>query len=164
MIRHDPYAVSPPQESFDYIVDDEPLRRAAPGSPTLLETAHSAIRLAPDSFYRNWRNEYVAVREEIGVFQGLGPVTILRVQGAVVLHPRGFGADVLDFEAIVIDPAGEAIVSMGVGHACRAPVQRKLARVLDWYRTELRLRDGNLPPLLTAFEFWTDSKPLRRAS
>lgn len=164
MIRHDPYAVSPPQEPFDYVVDDEPLRRAPPGSLTLLETAYSALRLAPDSLFRNWRNEYVTVREEIGLVHGGDPVAVLHVQGAIFLHPRGFGADVLDFEATVIDPAGEAVVSVGVGGAHRAPVQRKLAKVLDWYRTELKLRDDNALPLLTVFELWTDGRPLRRAS
>ena len=164
MIRHDPYAVSPPQEEFDYIVDDEPLRRAPPHSPTLLETAHSALRLAPDSLFRKWRNEYVSVREEIGFLFGLGPVAVLRIHGAIFLYPRGFGADVLDFEATVIDPVGEAVVSVGVGGVHRAPVQRKLAKVLDWYRTEIKLRDDNSSPLLTAYELWTDGRPLRRAS
>ena len=164
MIRHDPYAVSPPREPFDYIVDDEPLRRAPPGSPRLLETAHSALRLAPDLLFRNWRNEYVSVREEIGFLCGLGPVAVLHIHGAIFLYPRGFGADVLDFEATVIDPAGEAIVSVGVGGAHRAPVQRKLAKVLDWYRTEIKLRDSNSSPLLTVYELWTDGRPLRRAS
>ena len=164
MIRHDPYAVSPPRESFDYIVDDEPLRRAPPGSPTLLDAAHSALRLAPDSLFRNWRNEYVTVREEIGLVHGPGPVTVLHIQGAIFLYPRGFGADLLDFEATVIDPAGEAVVSVGVGGAHRSPVQRKLAKVLDWYRTEVKLRDDNASPLLTVYELWTDGRPLRRAS
>jgi hypothetical protein len=164
LIRHDPYAVSPPQEPFDYIVDDEPLRRTPPGSPTLLETAHSALRLAPDSLFRNWRNEYVSVREGIGFLYGHGPVAVLRIRGAIFLYLRGFGADVLDFEATVIDPAGEAVVSVGVGGAHRAPVQRKLAKVLDWYRTERQLRDSNSSPLLTVFELWTDGQPMRRAS
>jgi hypothetical protein len=164
LIRHDPYAVPPPQEEFDYIVDDEPLRRAPPHSPTLLETAHSALRLAPDSLFRKWRNEYVSVREEIGFLFGLGPVAVLRIHGAVFLYPRGFGADVLDFDATIIDPAGEAIVSVGVGGTHRASVQRKLAKILDWYGTEIKLRDSNSPPLLTVFELWTDGRPLRRAS
>jgi hypothetical protein len=164
LIRHDPYAVSPPQEPFDYIVDDEPLRREPPGSPTLLETAHSALRLAPDSLFRNWRNEYVSVREEIGFLYGHGPVAVLHIRGAIFLYPRGFGADVLDFDATIIDPAGEAVVSVGVGGAHRAPVQRKLAKVLDWYRTEIKLRDSNSSPLLTVFELWTDGRPMRRAS
>jgi hypothetical protein len=164
LIRHDPYAVSPPQEPFDYIVDDEPLRRAPPGSPTLLETAHSALRLAPDSLFRNWRNECMTIREEIGLVHGLGPVAVLHINGAIFLYPRGFGADILDFEATVIDPAGEAIISVGVGGAHRAPVQQKLAKVLDWYRTEIKLRNSNSSPLLTVFELWTDGRPLRRAS
>lgn len=164
MIRHDAYAVSPPCESFGYIVDDEPLQRAPPASTRLLEEAHSAVRLAPDSCYRNWRNEYVTVREEIGVVRRLGPATVLRVQGAIFLYPRGFGADLLDFEATVVDPAGEAIVSVGAGHAQRVAVHRKMALVLDWYRAELNLREENMPPLLTAIEFWTDCKPMRRAS
>ena len=106
----------------------------------------------------------VTIREEIGLVHGLGPVAVLNINGAIFLYPRGFGADVLDFEATVIDPAREAIVSVGVGGAHRAPVQRKLAKVLDWYRTEIKLRDNSSSPLLTVFELWTDGRPLRRAS
>jgi hypothetical protein len=164
MIRHDPYAVQPPQESFDYVVDDEPIRRTPPGSPTLLEPAHSALRLAPDSPYRNWRNEYLIVREETGIFNDLGMVTVLRICGAVFLRPRGFGADILDFEAMVIDPAGEAVVSVGVGGAHRAAIQRKLSKALDWYRTEIKLRDENAQPLLTVSELWTGGELVRMAS
>ena len=164
MIRFDPYAVPPPAEPFDYVVDDEPIRRTPPGNPRLLQEDHSALRLSPDSAYRAWRNEYVMVREEIVAFHRLVSVTVLRVQGSVYLHPRGSGVDVLDFEAALLDPAREALISVATGGADRGAVKRKVLKVLDWYRSELKLRDSGEKPLLTATELWFGEDTTRRAS
>jgi hypothetical protein len=164
VIRHDPYAVSPPREPFDYVVDDEPIRRAPVGSPRLLDDEHSALRLAPDSLFRSWRNEYVTVREDVGIFDRIAPVIVLKICGAVYLYPRGIGADLLDFEASVVDPAGQSIISVGAGQAHRVAVGHKIVRVLDWYRAEMKLREKGSAPLLTAFQLWTGTEPMRRAS
>ena len=164
MIRHDPYAVSPPSEPFDYVVDDEPIRRAPSGSPKLLEVAHSALRLAPDCLYRAWRNEYIVVREEITALHGHEPVAVLRVQGSVYLRERGLGVDVGDFEAAIIDPGKEGLISVGAGGAERGAVERKVLKVLDWYRSELQLRDRGEKPLLTATQLWFGEDWARRPS
>lgn len=164
MIRFDPYAVPPPAEPFDYVVDDEPIRRTPPGSPRLLQEDHSALRLSPDSVYRAWRNEYVTVREEIAAFRGIEPVTVLRVQGSVYLWPRGLGVDVLDFEAAIVDPARDGLISVATGGTDRRAVKRKVIKVLDWYRSELKLRDSGEKPLLTATELWFGEDWGRRAS
>jgi hypothetical protein len=164
MIRHDPYAVPPPAGPFDYVVDDEPIRRMPPGNPRLLQADHSALRLAPDCLYRSWRNEYVTLREEIASFQGHEPVTVLRVQGSVYLHPRGLGVDVLDFEAAIVDPAKEGLISVAAGGNERGAVERKIFKVLDWYRSEVKLRDSGEKPLLTAGELWLGEDLGRRPS
>lgn len=164
MIRHDPYAVPPPTGPFDYIVDGEPLRRAPPGSPTLLDTEDSARRLAPDCLYREWRNEYVLVREELVALNGHQPVTVLRIRGSVYLRPHGLGVDVLDFEAAIVDPAGEAHISVAAGGNDRGAVSRKLMKVRDWYRVELKLRDSGDKPLLTVTELWLGDGSGRRPS
>lgn len=164
MIRFDPYAVQPPMEPFDYIVADEPIRRMPPGSPRLLRVDHSALRLAPDSQYRAWRNEYVTVREETAAFDGQEPVTVLRVQGSVYLHPHGLGVDVLDFEAAIVKPAQEGLISVAAGGNDRGAVERKVAKVLDWYRSEIELRDNGEKPLLTATELWLGEDWGRRSS
>lgn len=164
MIRHDPYAVPPPLEPYDYVVDGERIRREPPGSPRLLEAAHSALRLAPDCQYRVWRNEQVLVREEIAAFQCHDPVTILRVQGSVYLHEHGLGVDVLDFEAAIVNPAKEGLISVAAGGNARGAIERKLYKVLDWYRSELKLRDTDEKPLLTAVELWLGDDWGRRPS
>jgi hypothetical protein len=164
MIRHDPYAVPPPMEPYDYVVADEPIRRMPPGNPRLLQADHSALRLAPDSQYRAWRNEYVTLREEIAAFPGHKPVTVLRVQGSIYLHPHGLGVDVLDFEAAIVDPAKEGLISVAAGGSERGPIERKLLKVLDWYRSELKLREGGEKPLLTTTELWLCEDWARRAS
>ena len=164
MIRFDPCAVPSPAEPYDYIVDDEPIRRTPPGSPRLLQEHHSALRLSPDSVYRAWRNEYLTVREKIAACQGIEPVTVLRAQGSVYLHPRGFGVDVLDFEAAVVDPAREGLISVATGGTSRAAVKRKVLKVLDWYRSEPQLRDSGEKPLLMATELWFGEDWGRRAS
>jgi hypothetical protein len=154
MIRHDPYAVLPPPEPYDYVVDDEPIRRAPPGSPKLLDGAHSALRLAPDCLYRSWRNEYIVVREELAASDDHEPVLVLHVQGSVYLRERGLGVDVLDFEAAVVEPAKEALISVGAGKGERDAIERKVLKVVDWYRSELHLRDACDKPLLTARQLW----------
>jgi hypothetical protein len=164
MIRHDPYAVSPPAEPFDYIVDDEPIRRMPPGNPRLLQADHSALRLAPDCQYRVWRNECVTVREEIMAVPGGEPITVLRVQGSVYLHPHGLGVDLLDFEAAIVDPAKEGLISVAAGGNDRGAVERKLLRVRDWYRSEFKLRESGQKPLLTATELWLGDDRERRPS
>ena len=164
MTRHDPYAVHPPRESFDYIVDGDAICRMPPGSPRLLEAAHSAVRLAPDSEYRAWRNEYVLVREEIAVFPGCTPIPVLHVRGSVYLRERGLGVDILDFEAVVIDPAGEALVSVAATGDERNAIERKAQRAIDWYKAELKLRDTGEKPLLTARQLWLGEDWARRPS
>lgn len=164
MIRYDPYAIPPPAEPFDYIVDDKPIRRMPPGNPRLLQAEHAALRLAPDCLYRSWRNEYVIVREEIAAIQGGKPVTVLRVQGSVYLHPHGLGVDVLDFEAAIVDPAKEGLISVAAGGNDRGAVERKLFKVLDWYRSEFKLRESGEKPLLTAAGLWLGEDWERRPS
>lgn len=164
MIRHDPYAVSPPAEDYDYVVDDEPIRRAPPGSARLLEASRSALRLAPDCQYRAWRNEYVLVREEVAASDAHGPIAVLRIRGSIYLGPRGLGVDLFDFEAAVVDPGKEALLSIAAGSRQRDAVERKLLKVLDWYRTELQLRDRRENPMLTAAELWLGERWERRPS
>jgi hypothetical protein len=97
-------------------------------------------------------------------FHGHDPVTVLRVQGSVYLHPRGFGVDVLDFEAAVVDPAKEGLISVATGGVDRGVVRRKVLKVLDWYRSEFKLRDSGDKALLTATELWFGEDWGRRAS
>jgi len=54
----------------------------------------------------------VMVREKIASFQGHKQVTVLRIQGSVYLQPHGLGMDVLGFEAAIVDPAKEALISV----------------------------------------------------
>jgi len=164
MIRHDPYAVPPPAEPYDYVVADEPIHRMPPGNPRLLQADHSALRLAPDCLYRSWRNEYITVREEIAGVPGGEPVTVLHVRGSVYLHPHGLGVDILDFEADIVDPAKEGLISVAAAGNDRGTVERKLLRVLDWYRSEIKLRDSGENPLLTASELWLGEDWGRRPS
>ena len=164
MIRFDPYAVAPPAASWGFIVDDEPIRRAPVGSIHLLETNASAIRLAPDARHQVWRNEHVFVSEALQPLGDGGAVSILSIRGAVFLRERGLGADLLDFEARVIDPLHEASIVVSVGGPHRTAVERKVFKVIEWYRTEMDLREQGMEPLLTATELWNDFRRVRMAS
>jgi hypothetical protein len=164
LIRFDPYAVTPAGGSWGFIVDDEPIRRAPAGSGHLLELDTGAIRLAPDVRRQVWRNEHVFITEEIRSLGDGGSVSVLSVRGTVFLRERGLGADLLDFEAKVIDPVHEACIVVSVGGPHRAAVERKVFKVVEWYRTEADLRDQGRDPLLTASELWNDFRRLRMAS
>ena len=164
MIRFDPYAVTPPLESWGFIVDDEPIRRASAGSIHLLEPDTGAVRLAPDVRRQVWRNEHVFVSEELRPFGDGGAVSVLSVRGSVFLRERGLGADLLDFEAKVIDPLHEACIVVSVGGPHRVAVERKVFKVVEWYRTEADLRGQGMEPLLTAAELWNDFRRMRMAS
>jgi hypothetical protein len=159
MIRFDPYAVVPPRDTlWDYVVDDEPIRPAAPGSLRLLVAEHGAVRLGPDCAFRVWRNEHVLVHEE-----GSSPL-VLHVRATLYFRPRPSGADVIDFEARIEDPDGErrATIIIPSFHLRRA--RHKLLKVLDWYRSERRRRDAGETPMLTAFELWTGGEKRATAS
>jgi hypothetical protein len=162
--RFDPYAVSPPGESWGFIVDDEPIRRAPAGSDHLLEPDTGAVRLAPDVRHQVWRNEYVFVSEELRPLGNGGVVSVLSVRGTVFLRGRGLGADLLDFEAKVIDPSNTAGIVVLVGGPQRAAVERKVLKVVEWHRSEMDLRDQSMEPLLTASELWNDFRRVRMTS
>jgi hypothetical protein len=164
LIRFDPYAVTPVLESWGFIVDDEPIRRAPAGSVHLLEADTGAVRLAPDVRHQVWRNEHVFVSEELRPLGDEGAVSVLSVRGTVFLRERGLGADLLDFDAKVIDPLHETCIVVSVGGPQRADVERKVFKVVEWYRTEADLREQGMEPLLTASELWNDFCRVRMAS
>lgn len=164
MIRFDPYAVTPSGESWGFIVDDEPIRRATAGSAHLLEPDTGAVRLAPDVRHQVWRNEYVFVSEGLRPLGDNGVVSVLSVRGTVFLRGRGLGADLLDFEAKVIDPLNDACIVVSVGGPERVAVERKVAKTVEWYVTEMDLREQGMEPLLTASELWNDFRRIRMAS
>ena len=164
MIRFDPYAVTPPVESWGFIVDDEPIRRAPLDAVHLLELDTGAVRLAPDVRHQVWRNEHVFASEELRPLGDGGAVSVLSVRGTVFLRDRGLGADLLDFEAKVIDPLHEACIVVSVGGPQRAAVERKVSKVVDWYKTEADLREQGMEPLLTSAELWNDFRRVRMVS
>ena len=164
MIRFDPYAVTPSLESWGFIVDDEPIRRAPAGTIYLLEPDTGAVRLAPDVRHQVWRNEHVFVSEELRPLGDGGAVSVLSVRGTVFLRERGLGADLLDFEAKVIDPLRVACIVVSVGGPHRVAVEKKVLKVVEWYKTEADLREQGMEPLLTASELWNDFRRVRMAS
>ncbi len=164
MIRFDPYAVTPPGESWGFIVDDGPLRRSPAGTIHLLELETGAIRLAPDVRHQVWRNEHVFVSEELRPLGDRGAVSVLSVRGTVFLRDRGLGADLLDFEARVIDPLHDASIVVSVGGPHRVAVEKKVFKVVEWYRTEVDLREQGMEPLLTSSEIFNDFRRVRMVS
>ena len=159
MIRFDPYAVTPPEESWGFIVDDEPIRRAPVGSVHLLETDIGAVRLAPDVRRQVWRNEHVFVSEELRPLGDGEAVSVVSIRGTVFLRERGLGADLLDF-----DPLHDACIVVSVGGPHRVAVERKVAKTVEWYVTEMDLREKGMEPLLTASELWNDFRRVRMVS
>jgi hypothetical protein len=156
--------VTPPVESWGFIVDDEPIRRAPLDAVHLLELDTGAVRLAPDVRHQVWRNEHVFASEELRPLGDGGAVSVLSVRGTVFLRDRGLGADLLDFEAKVIDPLHEACIVVSVGGPQRAAVERKVSKVVDWYKTEADLRKQGMEPLLTSAELWNDFRRVRMVS
>ena len=51
-----------------------------------------------------------------------------------------------------------------VGGPHRVAVERKVFKVVEWYRAEADLREQGLEPLLTASELWNDFRRVRIAS
>jgi len=72
--------------------------------------------------------------------------------------------DILDFEAAIVDPAKEGLVSVAAGGTDREAIERKVLKVRDWYRSELKLRDSGEKPLWTATELWLGEDWGRRPS
>jgi hypothetical protein len=111
-----------------------------------------------------WRNEHVFVSEELRPLSDGGAVTLLSVRSTAFLRERGPGADLLDFEAKVLDPPHGACIVASVGGSQRAAVERKVSKVVDWYRTQADLRDQGMEPLLTASELMNDFRRVRMSS
>ena len=148
MIRFDPYAVAPPRVAgWEYVVDDEPIRRAGALEPRLLAEGHGAVRLAPDCAFRAWRNEHVLVFED-----GWPPT--LRVRASLWLGRRDLGADILDFEARIEDADGECRPVLMVPARQLFWAGVKVGKVIDWYRSERARRDLGQPRMLTSLELW----------
>jgi hypothetical protein len=120
--------------------------------------------LAPDVRHQVWRNENVFVSEELRPLGDGGAVSVLSVRGTVFLRERGLGADLLDFEGKVIDPLHEACIVVSVGGPQRADVERKVFKVVEWYRTEVELREDGMGPLLTSSEIFNDFRRVRMVS
>ena len=116
------------------------------------------VRLAPSVFHCVWRNEYLTV------FEGFGQPPTLIVRGAIYLRPRDGGADLVDFEALVIDPHGAREIVFLLPEAFRARAERKLIRVMEWYEREHKRREAGLPPCLTSYEHWHEDEVRKRAS
>lgn len=164
MTRYDPWAVPAPNEQYDFVVDGDPIRRMPAGSVRLLQAEHSAVRLVPDSAFRVWRNQAVFVREEMATLDGRDVATVLRIRGSICLGARGVGGDLFDFEAVVIDPAKEALVSVAAADTERHAVELAARRAVDWYRAELERREGGERPMLTSAELWLGDSWARRPS
>lgn len=158
MIRWDPYAVRPPVGDWDYVVDNRPIRRAPKGSSRLLAREAPFVRLAPSVFHCVWRNEWVTV------FEGLTQPPTLIVRGSLYLRPRDEGADLIDFEALVIDPRHTRETIFLLPEAFRARAERKIFRVMEWFSREYQRREAGLGPCLTSWEHWNEEEYRKRAS
>ena len=89
---------------------------------------------------------------------------MLSVRGTIFLRERGLGADLLDFEAKVIDPSHDACIVVSVGGHHRTAVERKVFKAVEWYRTEVDLREQGMDPLLTSSEIFNDFRRVRMVS
>ena len=158
--RFDPHPAPSPREPWDFIVDDEPPRYDAAGSSRLLLPDHAVLRLVPDVTYRPWRNETVMVAEA----ERWDGTIELRLRGAVTVGWYATGADVLDFDATIIDPQGERDITVFAPGEYRRAAMRKVLKALDWYGSERMRRDGGWPRPSTAYEFWMGTRVFPRAS
>ena len=158
--RFDPHPVPSPPEPWEFVVDDAPPWYAPDGSPRLLQPGHSVLRLVPDVEYRQWRNEAIMVAEE----ESTDAVIQLRLKGAVVVGSYAAGADILDFDATIVDPQGECDITVFAPGEYRKAAMRKVVKVLDWYRGERTRRDRGWPRTSTAYEFWMGTRVVPRES
>jgi hypothetical protein len=118
------------------------------------------LRLVPDIEFRQWRNEAVMLAEE----ENLLGVVQLKVRGAVLVAWYAAGADLMDFDATVVDPEGECEIILFAPPEHRKAVMRKVTKALDWYRSERTRRERGCPRTSTAYEFWMDTRVLPRES
>ena len=158
--RFDPYPAPRPSEPWEFVVDGSPPRFAPLGSPRLLQSEHSVLRLVPDASFRVWRDEAVLVLEK----EREDGRTEVRVKGAIIVGWYAYGADLFDFEASVTDPLGEREITIFAPAEYRRDIMRKVLKALDWYESELTCREQGWPRRSTAYEYWMNTRAVPRES
>jgi hypothetical protein len=148
--RFDMYGQPPPEGDWRYVIDDSgisygpgwwPLYRTWLGSAGLQP---AGVRLAPDSEFRSWRNEYVLIGP------GSGPVMVAHLN--LYVREQGMGAIVVEHVAVTLDIRNRAAtVDEGCPGIVLEQAQGKAGRLLAWLLAERAARrSGRARPVTAA--------------
>lgn len=161
----DMYGNEPPPGDWSYIVDDTGTEYGPGWFPfyrSRLGEGPQSVRLAPDTAYRAWRNEYVLLgpgraRSEVEERQWAWADLTLYVRR------QGMGAMVVRTIVELNIKTREIIVAPDCPDALRAQADAKAERLLALIlaaRADRRTRDRPI----TAHERWVESQPPPRVS
>lgn len=156
-IKFDGWAVAPPTGEWSYALDDSGISYGGkPGTwpfyglnplGTRKPRTPRTIRLAPDSAYQAWRNEYVLA--------GLRPDGTVWAAFSVFVARQGAGGYVADASA-TISLSGEIAVQAPARVLPEA--ERKARLILAFLRRAMDERDHGRRLPHTAYEAWIAAK------
>lgn len=146
----DPYGQPPPSGEWAYVLDAFGVEYGRGWWPFYRDGKPCGIRVAPDTDYRSWRNEYVT----------LWPDTDAGVTAKVTLYcrPQGLGAIVVDARIHIDLRARTATLVTACPDEIREQAETKATRLLAVLLAQRRARRRGRPRPVTAHELWTSSK------
>lgn len=149
--RFDMYPSKPPEGTWAYVVDDYGIVFGRGWWPFYDNRSlqPSAVRLAPDTAFRAWRNEYVLV------YPGIDDDRTCWFQVSIYLRPQGMGAYVWDSPTIYLDiPTGTWVCHGNIPDEVASDVDTKVFCVFQLIHQMRGLRRKKVaaPPL--AHEAW----------
>jgi hypothetical protein len=154
----DPYGQPPPAGDWEYVLDDFGVSYGPGWWPLYRDGTPCGVRLAPDTEYRSWRNEYVTLRP------GTGARTVAQV--TLYCRRQGLGAMVLDAR-IGIDLRERTVTVVSDLSDCPDEVRQqahdKAAKLLRFLLAQRHARRTGATRPVTAYELW-ESRPTSTGS
>jgi hypothetical protein len=155
----DGYAEPTPDGDWAYDLDDHAItyRWRALGDPywpfaDLDGTPGRSVRLAPNTEYKSWRNEYVSV------YPDHERPHLATANLTLWIRPQGMGGMVCKTASVALDlAAGTATVTGWVPTALREQAETKAARILAFMKAAIAERASGVKVPSSAYDRWIAS-------
>lgn len=150
----DPYGQPPVTGDWEYVLDDFGVTYGPGWWPLYRDGTPCSARLAPDTEYRSWRNEYVLLRPGTDAHAVAQVRLYCRRQGlgAIVVDAR-IGIDLRERTAIVLSDLS------GCPDEVRQQADGKAAKLLRFLLAQRRARRKKATQPVTAYQMWQSRQP-----
>lgn len=165
--QFDGFAVPEPKGDWKYELDDSGITYGKGLWPFYLTREgrifHASVRLAPDSEYQAWRNQYVMLMPLWAEEEHYGKAPKVHVSIGVYTRPEGLGGWVSKVQAIIHIKKLRWQWTQPLSATIARQAKLKRRKVLQFIRRSLRERDEGRKAPLTAHERYTAAQAASRA-